>query len=524
MPIETTELFGRSNIKVYTPRPKNIGSILTPHLQKNKDKLAIVTEEAALTYAELDDLAKRVAAFLQHACGVVPGDRVAVIIGNRFHFPVIVFACAYIGAIMVPINVKLAAPEIEYILDHSEPRVLMYESKHADKVEQIEQQAAHVLPEQRFAIDEPRVYATVFNDPRRMQVVDVDETAGAYLIYTSGTTGRPKGCLLTHINVIHSLLNYQTVFETHAGLSTLIAVPMFHVTGLVAQLLHLLFVGGTVYSMERYQNRRYIELTLQHKINFLFNVPTMFIMMSTDEAFKNNRFDFVKKVAYGGAPIYRQTYELLRESFPNATLHNAYGSTETTSPATLMPIAYEESKIASVGRAVPTAEIKVVDDDGRECAVNEVGELWIKGPMVIKEYWRNPEANAQNFTDGFWHSGDIGYMDEDGFFYVLDRKKDMINRAGEKVFSIEVEDVLKSHPKINEAAVIGIPDAIYGEKVMAVLVAPELDPSCCEEIRAFCRGKLAEYKIPERFEFVGELPKNAAGKVQKTLLKQTLVN
>ncbi|WP_044895691.1 class I adenylate-forming enzyme family protein [Bacillus alveayuensis] len=522
MDIKKITLFGRKDVKVYSDRPKNIQSILSNHLENLKDKEAIVTEEKTLTYLELDYYSSSIAAYLQKKCDVKKGDRIATIIGNRYHFPLLVFACAKLGAIMVPMNVKLSAEEMEYIINHSKIKVLVSEEKFISKVEDIRRRSTHVIPEEKnvFVIDGKNTFNKLIEPDYPLDSVTVDELDPAYILYTSGTTGRPKGAVITHINVIHSLINYQKIFQTHEDLKTLIAVPMFHVTGLVAQLLHLIYVGGTVYSMERYQNKKYIEYILKYKINFLFNVPTIFIMMSTEEEFKNSHFDFVKKVAFGGSPIYQQTFQMLKESFPNAELHNAYGATETTSPATLMPIKYPKSKVNSVGKPVPVADIKVVKENGEECRVNEIGELFIKGPMVIKEYWNNPEANEKNFTDGYWHSGDIGFMDEDGFVYVRDRKKDMINRGGEKIFSIEVEDVLKSHELITEAAVIGVPDEIYGERVKAFVVGRKLSESSIQKIKEHCQRHLAKYKIPEFFEVVDQLPRNASGKILKNKLKE----
>ena len=288
-------------------------------------------------------------------------------------------------------------------------------------------------------------FSQLTKDNQRLEPVLVNDEDSAFILYTSGTTGRPKGAVISHVNTIHSLMNYKNVFKTDSSMKTLIAVPMFHVTGLVGQLLHMFYIGGTAYSMNRYQNNVYIDLMLKHKINFVFNVPTIFIMLSRIDEFQKSSFDFVRKVAFGGSPIYQQTFDLLKKAFPNAELHNAYGATETTSPATLMPVTYSESKVTSVGLPVAGADIKVINLEGEDCQLGEAGELYIKGPMVIKGYWENPEANTSNFTDGYWHSGDIGLMDEDGFVYIRDRKKDMINRGGEKIFSIEVEDVLKSH-------------------------------------------------------------------------------
>lgn len=522
MKIEEIDLYGRKNIKVYRDRPKNVVEILAKSVANFKEKPAIVTEERALTYKELDKYSTVIAANLQKEYSVKKGDRVATIVGNRYHFPLVVFACMKLGAIMVPINVKLSADEMEYIIDHSKASVIISEYKYLSTLEKVKILNPNCLPfkEQIFVIDGEDTFSKLLTEKNQLDFVNVDELDPAFILYTSGTTGHPKGAVLSHINIIHSLINYNITFKTDNSDKTLIAVPMFHVTGLVGQLLHMIYIGGTAYSMERYQNNKYIEQTLQNRINFLFNVPTIFIMMSTIEEFRNNSFEFVTKVAFGGSPIYHQTYNLLKEAFPNAVLHNAYGATETTSPATLMPSVYPDSKVTSVGKAVPVADIKIINNNGQECKPGEVGELYIKGPMVIKEYWNNQEANNNSFTDGYWHSGDIGTVDEDGFFYILDRKKDMINRGGEKVFSIEVEDVLKKHELIQEAAVIGIPDPVFGEKVKAFIVSNQLTVEDIPEIKDHCLQHLAKFKVPEEYEFIDEMPRNASGKILKNSLKE----
>nr|WP_263327257.1 class I adenylate-forming enzyme family protein [Neobacillus sp. Marseille-Q6967] len=523
MLISEVELFGRRNIRVYANRPKNIQDILTKQLSINKEKEAIVTEERKLTFEELDRLSNLIAANLQKKCSVQKGDRIATIIGNRYQFPLLVFACVKLGAILVPVNVKLSADEKAYILSHSDVKVIVSESKYESELNHIKVINEKALPETDniFFTEEANSFEKLMDKSNPTPcTTDIEEVDPAFILYTSGTTGKPKGAVLSHIGVIHSLMNYQSIFNTISTMKTLIAVPMFHVTGLVGQLLHMVYVGGTSYSMERYQNKKYIELILRHRINFLFNVPTIFIMMSSEEEFKNHTFDFVTKVAYGGAPIYKQTYNLLQHAFPNAELHNAYGSTETSSPATLMPRGYPEDKVASVGLAVPVANIRIMNAEGVECKPGEIGELYIKGPMVIQEYWRNEEANFRSFTDGYWQSGDIGTVDEEGYFYILDRKKDMINRGGEKIFSIEVEDVLKKLESIREAAVIGIPDPIYGERVKAFVVSDSLHEADIPAIQEHCHNYLAKYKVPELFEFLDELPRNASGKILKNTLKE----
>lgn len=512
-------LFGRGGVKVFKERPQTIGEIVSTSSKAFAEKSAVVTEDQSLSYRQIEELSSVIAANLQKQ-GIAKGDRVAVVVGNRAEFPLLVIACAKIGAIMVPINVKLAVEELQYILGHSKPSVIISEDEFVDKVEKANSESV-VTPDNIFVIDGQNSYEQLLEKETPFQQTKVTEEDGIFILYTSGTTGRPKGAVLTHINVIHSLMNYKMVFETDETFNTLIAVPMFHVTGLVGQLLHMFYVGGTAYSMRRYQNEEYINRILQYKINFLFNVPTIFIMMSTSEEFQKHSFDFVKKVAFGGSPIYQQTFTMLKKAFPNAQLHNAYGATETTSPATLMPVKYPDSKVTSVGLPVKVADIKVMNPEGKECPVGESGELYIKGPMIIKEYWDNPTANQTSFTDGYWHSGDLGIQDDDGFIYIRDRKKDMINRAGEKIFSIEVEDVLKAHPDVVEAAVIGEPDPVFGEKVKAFVVGPKLDGDDFTALREHCRKSLAKFKVPEEFELIDSLPRNASGKILKNTLKNT---
>lgn len=511
-------LFGREGVKVFKERPQTVGEIVSASSNTYGDKPAIVTEDQSLSYQQMGKLATAIAANLQSR-GIAKGDRVAAIVGNRAEFPLLVIACAKIGAIMVPINVKLAVEELSYILGHSKPSIIISEQEFLEKVGKANREEAMVPEENIFVIDGENSYEQLLKTDTPFRQVSVTEEDGIFILYTSGTTGRPKGAVLTHINVIHSLMNYKLVFKTDETFNTLIAVPMFHVTGLVGQLLHMFYVGGTVYSMRRYQNEEYINRILEHKINFLFNVPTIFIMMSTSEEFQKHSFDFVKKVAFGGSPIYQQTFTMLKNAFPNAQLHNAYGATETTSPATLMPLNYPDSKVTSVGLPVEVADIKIIDAEGKECRFGESGELYIKGPMIIKEYWDNPMANQTSFTDGYWHSGDLGIQDEDGFIYIRDRKKDMINRAGEKIFSIEVEDVLKAHPDVVEAAVIGEPDPVFGEKVKAFVVGPKLNGDDFTELKEHCRKSLAKFKVPEEFELIDSLPRNASGKILKNTLK-----
>lgn len=516
MEMETTVLFDRSDIHVFTNRPKSINQILTDTVKSFGHKLAIVDENRSLTYTQMQAVSSNIAANLQVNYGIEKGDRVATLVGNRVEFSLMVFACAKLGAILVPINVRLKTSEIEYILGNCQPRALIVEKQYVEKLIDIKDKT---MDFQLFVIEGENSFSKLEKFNTDLTPVSINEEDAMFILYTSGTTGKPKGAVISHVNVIHSLLNYNKILKTDYNMKTLIAVPIYHVTGLIGQFLHMCSIGGTSYCMKRYQNDSYINLVQKYQINFLFNVPTIFLMLATTEAFQKKSFDFVRKVAFGGAPIYQETYNLLRRAFPNADLHNAYGATETTSPTTLMPINYSESKVNSVGLAVNGAQIKIINSSGKECLEDEVGELFIKGPMVVKGYWKNTEANESDFEDGYWKSGDIGSKDADGYFYIYDRKKDMINRGGENVFSIEVEDVLKSYPGVDDAAVVGIPDAIFGERIKAFIVGSKIDERDFLKIRNFCANQLAKYKVPEEIEILEELPRNQAGKVLKHVLR-----
>lgn len=524
--VKETTLFGRKGIKVFVDRPSSIKEFVKKTVEKYGYKDAIFLEDAntKMTYKELDEKSDRLIGALQSKYGIKKGDRVATLLGNSFEFAIVVLACVKSGIIMVPVNTKLKVPEVSYILSHSKPKAVIADEETLPIVQEINKSDSQAAPFVKNVIyvgerSPFENFHALINENHPLKEEQIHETDPALIMYTSGTTGRPKGAVISHINVIHTCLHYHRAFNGSPDDRSVMAVPFFHVTGLVAQFLLTVFTGSSILIFKRYQNEKYIKQCYDLKVNVQSNVPTIFAMMATSPLLKEYNFDFVKRVGFGGSPIYQHTLEMLRKIFPNATLHNVYGATETTSPATIMPKEYPMSKASSVGLPVETSHIKIVDSNDQELGPNEVGELLIKGPMVIGEYWDNLEANRTSFVDGYWRSGDIGKIDEDGFVYILDRKKDMINRGGEKIFSIEVEDVLKKHPEILEAAVVGVPDDIYGEKVKAFIASQTLAEKDIDAIKAYCSQHLAKFKIPEFFEFMDELPKNASGKVLKHQLR-----
>lgn len=523
--IETKSVFGRQ-VKVYSERPQTIVDMLDVTVSKYPQKEALIDGDIRLSYRELKEKVNVVAANLQKRFQIKKGDRVALLLQNCIEFVELVFACAKIGAIIVPLNTRLQEKELGFMLNHSGTKLLVTDSESESKITAMQQShnikgikdVILIGKEEKQLREHWHSYCILEKVSQTVEYENMNEEDPLFIMYTSGTTGTPKGAIGSHIGVIHSAMNYEKVLKTNHDMKTLIAVPLFHVTGLIGQLLHAIRVGGTSVIMKRYQTEPYIQTVVKEKVSFLFNVPTIYIMMMSHSLFSKYAYPFVKTIAYGGAPMSNETIYQLRKKFPNAALHNAYGATETSSPTTIMPMDFPDSKIDSVGLPVPVADVKVVNDEMVECQQNEVGELLIKGPMVVEGYWDNEQANKSSFIDGYWLSGDMAKIDDDGYVYIMDRKKEMINRGGEKVFSIEVENALYNHPAVLEVAVVGVPDEVFGEQVKAFVVRKEGYNATARELKESLNKQLADYKIPSELVFIDELPRNPGGKVLKSKL------
>lgn len=522
--LEKQLLFNRE-VFVYKNRPKSIDDMLKRTAGKYPNKEAIITDNVRLTYSELIESTEQVALHLQHYYKLQKGDRVALLIGNKLEFVQMFLACATLGIITVPLNIRSSEEELIYMLNHADVSLICADSDYRNVVEiwqrKDESQSAIFL-EQTSNTFNSELFASIFDknyDHVTLQKPNVHEEDPLYIIFTSGTTGLPKGAIGSHVNVIHSALNYNKILKLPEETRTLIAVPLFHVTGLIGQLFYMMLIGGTSVLMQNYQTEQFLKRIEEERITFLFNVPAIYIMMLNHRTFDNTNVSTLKTIAYGGAPMSQETIEHLMEKLPDIFLHNAYGATETSSPATIMPQQqYEDIVLGSVGQPVPVSEMKIIGENDEILPPGEVGELYIKGPMIIGEYWRNDTENKKNFVDGFWKSGDMAMIDKEDFVYIMDRKKDMINRGGEKIFSVEVENCLYEHPHILEVAVVGVSDDIFGEAVKAFIV-PKLNENVdLQNVQSFLKGKLAKYKIPEYVEIIEEMPRNAGGKILKNEL------
>ena len=353
----------------------------------------------------------------------------------------------------------------------------------------------------------------------------------AVILYTSGTTGHPKGAMLTHANIVHSVLHYQAGMRLHTagpgtpGERSALVVPASHVTGLVAVILTMLHLGGCVVVVPAFKADSTIALLAAERISHAIMVPAMYNLCLMLPGFATADLSAWRIGGYGGAPMPVATIDALAARLPQLTLVNAYGATETTSPTTMIPMGQTRGHADTVGVPLPAARVTVMDDDGHEVPVGTTGELWIAGPMVVPGYWANPEATAASFTAGWWHSGDLGSVDAEGYVRVFDRKKDMLNRGGYKIYSVEVENVLMAWPGMVEAAIVGQPCPVLGERVHAFVhvAAGSAAAGDSAALQAHCAARLADYKVPERITWCADpLPRNANGKLMKRLLRERL--
>jgi O-succinylbenzoic acid--CoA ligase len=350
----------------------------------------------------------------------------------------------------------------------------------------------------------------------------VAEEDCAVILYTSGTTGRPKGAMLTHLGIAHSVLHFVHCMGLDERTRSILAVPASHVTGLIANLASTVAVGGASILMAAFKAGSFLELVERERATSTILVPAMYNLCLLHAGFGRADLSSWRIGGYGGAPMPVATIDAMLRKLPGLQLMNAYGATETTSPVTMMPSRFTREHGDSVGFRLPCADVVVMDDDGLELPPGEVGELWIGGPMVVRGYWNNPEATASEFTAGWWHSGDLGSVDAEGFVRVFDRKKDMLNRGGFKIYSVEVENLLMAYPGVLEAAVVGKPCPVLGERVHAFACVS--DPGINEHtLRAWCAKHLADYKVPESVTLTDKpLPRNANGKLLKRVLRDAL--
>ena len=479
--------------------------------------------------------------------GVRPGDRVTIAMRNFPEWSIAFWGAAAAGAVVVPLNAWWTGPELAYGLADSGSKVAIADPERAERIGEHRAE----LPDLEAVIVaraggdtipgtiafEDAIGAVESDTPLPDVVLGPEDDATIF--YTSGTTGQPKGALGTHRNICTNLLSLGycvargAMRSTKAGSSSsapgerniyLLSVPFFHATGCHSVLVANLAVGGEIVIMHRWDAERALQLIERERVTIFGGVPAMAWQVLEHPDFERYDLSSVKSIGYGGAPAAPELVRRLEAMFPGRTPSNGYGLTETSSVTTMNSGLDYQLKPDSVGVPIPVCDVQVVDPDGRVLPTGDVGELWIKGPNVVKGYWNKPEATADAITDGWLHSGDVARVDDEGFVFIVDRAKDMIIRGGENVYCVEVEAALFEHPSVTDAAAIGIPHHVLGEEVGAVVhLAPGTSASE-DELREFVGDRIAAFKVPVRIWFKEEpLPRNPNGKIVKRDLKAELL-
>lgn len=512
--------FGDRVVKTFADRAANYDAMIRRSVERFPDREALVFEDQRYTYRQLDQALDAVAANLS-ARGIKQGDRVGLYCGNHAAFFLASFGVIRLGAVAVPIGIRQQAPEIAYALDNCQATALIFDANAASRLPQASE-IPSVGP--RFSVEglvpgaEP--FEALLKPAAAFKPVAIDQHDLAFIMYTSGTTGKPKGAMLTHANFVHSAMHFEICVGHTEKTRGLLAIPGSHISGLGAIVTEMLHVGGCIVVAREFKVRPCLELMVKEKVTFTVFVPTMYKLCLLEPDFDS--FDVKASWTvglYGGAIMPEAVIALMAEKLPHLELVNGYGATETCSPATVTLPREATRYPDSIGKTVPLGDIKIMDENGLEVPRGEAGELWIGGPMVTKGYWNNAEATKANLVGGYWRSGDIGSMDEHGYVRIHDRKKDMINRAGFKVYSAEVENVLTFHPDVIECVVVARPDPVMGERVQAFVRSGRAELTQ-DELRAFCADKLADYKVPDVVRVTTEpLPRNNNGKLMKTVLR-----
>ena len=470
------------------------------------ERTALASNGTRSTFREVHDRVAGIAASLK-SLGFEAGDRLAILLPNEPEYIELVYACAWLGVIAVPLNTRLAPAEIDHVLADATPRGLIRHSSLPIPVLKVPWQ--RVLDEEPFVILSGSHPDAVY-DPKAILA----------LIYTSGTTARPKGAELTHSQILANLLHMNYWMPHTEGGVYLHAAPMFHIADFPIIFAAPAF-GACQVTIPKFSPRSFCETVERERVKQTILVPTMINMLTQFPELKKYDLSTLEAMGYGGSPMAPELIHRTREILPNARLLQVYGLSETGPLTGLQNHEHTETRLMSCGRTCPGVDLRVVDGSGREVDAGQPGELVARGANIMCGYWNNPEENVDVFRDGMFRTGDIGYQDADGYFYILDRSKDMIVTGGENVYSGEVEAVIYAHPAVREAAVFGIPDALWGELVIACVVLKPGQALSADELIAHCRLSLANYKTPRRVEFLEtELPKSGSGKILKRSLRE----
>lgn len=486
-------------------------NVIRDYAASQPEAIATVFEGRKWTYRELFEKAQRIGAYLQGK-GYEKDDIIALYTLNSDLFLAAYYGVQMAGLVVMPINTKLAPPEVEFIFNHSEAKALIFD----EKIEETIRQSAYVFDEK---IGLNKIKEVLEDDRLIYKNINIQADDTSVVMYTSGTTGKPKGVMLTHRNVYETGDIWSQSMNLTKEDRTYICTPLFHCAGLHVFVVSTHFAGGAMLISEAFSPDETLRDLQELEATIFFGVPAMYTILLNKPELKNYSFPKLRLFCYGAAPMPYELVKRLKEVFPQVKVQNLYGQTENSPAATSLLDDAALVKIGSVGKPLARTEVQVVDAEGNPLPAGIVGEICVKGLQVMKGYLRNPEETALTIRNGWLYSGDLGRFDKEGYLFIVDRKKDMIIRGGENIYPIEVEEVLYQVPEILEAAVIGLPHEVYGEVPKAFVVLKEGKEISEEQILDYCKTQLAKYKVPFEVEFIDELPRNASGKVLKHTLR-----
>ncbi|MBI4202223.1 MAG: long-chain-fatty-acid--CoA ligase [Chloroflexi bacterium] len=504
-----------------------LSSVIVP------DRHALIFEGKRFAYGELQERVNRLADALAKD-GVGPGDRIAAIQVNCNEHIEAYFAAAKLDAIYVPINFRVKNDELSFMLKDSGPKVLLAGGRYYDLVESVTKGVNSL--QTLVGLDGPReswvdynvLLARGENEERFPQGDDDDTTI---IMFTAGTTGTPKGVMLTYNSFSSYILANVAPADPEVEERNILTVPLHHIAGMQA-VMSAIYGGRTVIIQRQFQPVEWMELVQREKANRAMMVPTMLKQLIDHPDFNKYDLSSLQVITYGAAPMPVPVIREAIKKMPNTKFINAFGQTETASTITMLPpedhdlsgtpaeVEKKLKRLSSIGKPLSDVMVRIVDEEGNYVPMGEVGEIVASGPRLMKGYWNREDATKETMRNGWLYTGDLGYSDEDGYIYLAGRAKDFIKRGGEMISPDEVEQVLMSHPAVDEAAVIGIPDEFWGERVRAVVVVRPGWGVSEEELINHCHERLASYKRPESVVFTGELPRNPMGKVLKRVLRE----